>query len=222
MRIFAFVGRSQTGKTQLISRLIPKLKERGHSVAVIKHTPNGFDLDVKGKDSWQFLEAGSEQVGIFAPDKALLFQKTDEKTDIRTFARQYFQDVDIVFVEGGRQFADIQKIEILREGVSKKLESSKEELVAVISDFDVDVNKPVFHPDKIKEIVDFLMSDLDYRKPPVILCLDGVRIPLNEFVQEIFQNIVSGMIESLKGIKKDPDHITLIIERTNVKNEKAG
>lgn len=222
MKIYAFVGRSQTGKTQLISRLIPTLKKRGHSVAAIKHSPHGIDLDVKGKDSWQFLEAGSEQVCIIAPDKAFLFQKADEKIDIRTFARQYFQDIDIVLVEGGRQFADIQKIEILREGVSRKLENSKEELVAVISDFDVDVNKPVFHPDKIEEIVDFLMSDLDYREPPVILSLDGDRIPLNEFVQEIFQNIVSGMIEPLKGIKKDPDRITLIIERTKVRNEKAG
>ena len=45
MNIFAIVGHSKSGKTRLISQLIPGLKSRGYTVAVIKHCPHGFELD---------------------------------------------------------------------------------------------------------------------------------------------------------------------------------
>lgn len=220
MKIFAFVGRSQSGKTRLIQRLIPKLKERGHSVSVIKHCRHGFDLDSKGKDSWQFLEAGLNQVGLTSPNQVALLQKTEDKFNVRSLVERHFQDFDIVLIEGGRQYAELKKIEILRKGVSEKLECSKKELIGVVADIDVSVNRPVFHPDNIKEIVDFLESGNEFRKPLVTLRIDGVPVQLNMFVQKIFQNIALGMITSLKGVKKNPKHIDLTIKRSKVENEK--
>jgi molybdopterin-guanine dinucleotide biosynthesis protein B len=47
MNIFAIVGHSESGKTRLISQLIPDLKGRGYTVAVIKHCPHGFELETE-------------------------------------------------------------------------------------------------------------------------------------------------------------------------------
>ena len=92
--------------------------------------------------------------------------------------------------------------------------------MGVVADIDVSVNRPVFHPDNIKEIVDFLESGIEFRRSHVTLRIDGVPVPLNTFVQKIFQNIVLGMITSLRGVKENPKHIDLTIERSKAENEK--
>ena len=44
MKIFGFVGNSDSGKTKLLQKLVGELKNRGHKVSVIKHCAHGFDL----------------------------------------------------------------------------------------------------------------------------------------------------------------------------------
>ncbi|MBC7225358.1 MAG: molybdopterin-guanine dinucleotide biosynthesis protein MobB, partial [Anaerolineae bacterium] len=39
------VGKSDSGKTTLLEKLIPELKRRGYRVAVIKHDVHGFHID---------------------------------------------------------------------------------------------------------------------------------------------------------------------------------
>ena len=43
--IVCFVGRSNSGKTTLIERLIPELTQAGYQVATIKHAGHGFEPD---------------------------------------------------------------------------------------------------------------------------------------------------------------------------------
>ncbi|HFE52332.1 MAG TPA: hypothetical protein ENK07_02750 [Bacteroidetes bacterium] len=43
------------------------------------------------------------------------------------------------------------------------------------------------------------------------LFVNGEEIPLNEFVNEMFANVVLGMIQSLKGVE-DPKEIELRVE----------
>ena len=49
--IVSFVGRSNSGKTTLIERVIPELVRAGYRVATVKHAGHGFDLDTEDKDS---------------------------------------------------------------------------------------------------------------------------------------------------------------------------
>src|SRR5439155_1107171 len=62
--ILCFVGRSNSGKTTLIERLIPMLVREGYRIATIKHAGHGFDLDTEGKDSWRLKRAGSKTVSV--------------------------------------------------------------------------------------------------------------------------------------------------------------
>ncbi len=57
------------------------------------------------------------------------------------------------------------------------------------------------------------------KEPYVVLDIDGTSIPLNNFVQKIITNIVVGVVTSLDGIKKNPQHITLTVIRRDKEDE---
>jgi len=220
MKIWAIVGSSRSGKTQLIQRLVPELKRRGSSVAVIKHCSQGFVLDKKGKDSWKFMESGADGVALMSPDQLAFIQKKKGKVSLAGLARDFFKDMDIVLVEGGRQEKGLRKIEVLSKGVAEKLESPLKELEAVVSDIKVALPRPVFRPDQIGQIADFLERKSAGDEPYVFLDVDGASIPLNAFVQKIFENVLLGMARSLQGIKKNPRLMTLSLIRRDKKDEK--
>ena len=51
MRVIGLAGWSGAGKTTLIVKLIPYLRERGITVSTLKHAHHAFDVDQPGKDS---------------------------------------------------------------------------------------------------------------------------------------------------------------------------
>ena len=57
--IVSIVGKSESGKTTLLEKLITELKSRGYRVATVKHAPNESSFDEPGKDSWRHVRAGS-------------------------------------------------------------------------------------------------------------------------------------------------------------------
>ena len=65
--VVCFVGRSNSGKTTFIERVIPELVRAGYKVATVKHAGHGFDLDTEGKDSWRHKQAGSATTIITSP-----------------------------------------------------------------------------------------------------------------------------------------------------------
>jgi molybdopterin-guanine dinucleotide biosynthesis protein B len=220
MKIFAFTGISDTGKTQLIRKLVGELKKRRHPVSVIKHCAHGIDLEEQGKDTAQFVKAGSDSVCMYSPDGMAVFQQKKTDLDVRKISREFLQCSDFILVEGDRSDKTLKKIEVLRKGVSEKISCPLEELVAVISEFDVETNIPVFHPDEIEKISDFLENQPHEKEPLLQLNIDNVSVPMNPFVQRIFTNALQGMISSLEGIPEDPECITLSLIKKGKKDEK--
>jgi len=62
--IVSIVGKSKSGKTTLIEKLIGELKSRGYRVATVKHTPQNLTFEEPGKDRWRHTQAGSESTLI--------------------------------------------------------------------------------------------------------------------------------------------------------------
>jgi molybdopterin-guanine dinucleotide biosynthesis protein B len=219
MKAFAIVGYSDSGKTRLIERLIPELKRRGKSVAVVKHCSHGFSLTPEEKDSWRFVESGSDSVAMVGPDRFALLQKDITNPDLCTIAARYFNHADIVLVEGGSKDEHLEKIAMLRKGFGEEVTCSVEELLAVVSDFEVSMDESitVFHPDQIVEIADLLESSGENRGARVHLEIDGASVRLKDFVQNVFANAVSGMVAALKGVTRDPARITLSIVNEKTK-----
>ena len=65
--IISIVGKSDSGKTTLLEKLIEEFCRRGHRVGTIKHDTHGFDIDHEGKDSWRHKKAGAATVIISSP-----------------------------------------------------------------------------------------------------------------------------------------------------------
>lgn len=219
MKIFAFVGVSDSGKTHLMRKLIGELKSRGYTVSVIKHCAHGFDLEGQGKDTAQFMEAGSDSVCMYSPDGMAVFQQKKTEPDVKKISREYLKCSDFILVEGARSDKTLKKIEVLRKGFSEKISCSPEELIAVVSDFDTGKDIPVFHPGDIEKIADFMENYPNEKEPQIWLDIDDVSIPMNPFVQKIFSNTLMGMIRSLEGIPEDPECITLSMSRKGKKDE---
>src|SRR4029077_5009672 len=62
MRIIGLAGWSGSGKTRLLTRVIPRLVARGLRVSTLKHAHHGFDIDQPGKDSHSHRIAGATEV----------------------------------------------------------------------------------------------------------------------------------------------------------------
>jgi len=114
--ILGFVAFSGTGKTTLLSRLIPVLCERGIRCAVIKHSHHDFEIDQPGKDSYRLREAGADQVILASPHRTFWVREGDgehEPTLGELVARLDPHGIDLVLAEGFRQ-EPICKIEVHR------------------------------------------------------------------------------------------------------------
>jgi molybdopterin-guanine dinucleotide biosynthesis adapter protein len=160
VKIVAVTGPSQSGKTLLITRLIPEFRSRGLSTAVIKHCGHGFLLDVEGKDSWKYDRAGAGGVALGGPAELAILKKCDDFRDFRELARRYFPEAGIVLVEGGRGVRDLKKVQVVRRGLESDAGAAAGDLVAVVSDAGSVAEVPVFLPDQASELADFLVANL--------------------------------------------------------------
>lgn len=156
MKVIAFVGKSNTGKTQLIKKLITEWKRRELSVSVIKHCSHGFTLDIEGKDTWQFMEAGADNISMVSSDKVATIQKTKIEPDLLEIAENAFPNSDIVIIEGGHNAKNIMKIEVLRSGISETLKTPEDELSAAVCDTNLELDTVLFKPDQIEQLADFI------------------------------------------------------------------
>lgn len=197
-QIFLFSGVSETGKTRMITALIPKLLADGYKVGVTKSRPHKFDIDKEGKDSWKYNEAGANGILLYSPEQTTLFCPT-VKTSLRNLAQQYFSEYDIVFAEGFSKEDNVNKIAFLRKGVSENLQLPLSNLIAVVSDFPYTANVPVFHPDDIDELYDLIKSMIHVeRYKQFQIMINGKPLGINHFIKTIMQNVIMSMISSLK------------------------
>ena len=62
--VLGIAAYSGTGKTTLLEALIPRLKQAGLRVALVKHAHHDFDIDQPGKDSYRLRKAGANPVVV--------------------------------------------------------------------------------------------------------------------------------------------------------------
>ena len=75
--MISIVGYADAGKTTLIEKLVPELKNRGYRVGTIKHAVHESNLDTQGKDSWRHFAAGADTVVVSSAEKIALIQKRE-------------------------------------------------------------------------------------------------------------------------------------------------
>ncbi len=152
--LIAFVGKSKSGKTTLVEKLIPELKRRGYRIGTIKHAHHGFSLDQQGKDSSRHRQAGADGVIVAGPQTmAMVRDQVDESLQaLATF----FKDMDLVVVEGFKR-EDQPKIEVCRKANGKApIDPPPSNLIARVTDMDIFQDVPTFGLEAIEAIVDLI------------------------------------------------------------------
>ena len=156
MPIVTFIGRSNSGKTTLLTKVIPCLKERGFRVASIKHSHHNVDIDKKGKDSWKHRDAGSETVNLLSGKTMSCVREYEEEPAVEDVLKGYMHDVDIVLAEGFKG-SYLPKIWVFREENSTPAIKKKDDsLIAVVSDRKADIGVPWFEINDIVSLTDFI------------------------------------------------------------------
>jgi len=156
--IVCVVGKSDSGKTTLLEKLIVEFKQRGYRVATIKHHSHGdFDIDVPGKDTWRHAQAGADQVVIASPSKLAHIRRLEHELSLDEIVAS-ITGVDIILTEGFKRSAK-PKIEVSRCEQGSELICQPEELIAVAADHPINVDVPQFGLNDAAGIVDLLVAN---------------------------------------------------------------
>ena len=121
--IVGFSAWSGTGKTTLLTQVIPQLKAKGLKVAVIKHAHHHFDLDRPGKDSYELRKSGADHTIICTTRRMAAiteFASPEEEPSLEQIVEGLDTDrFDILLVEGYKHLAFFAKIELHRAALGK-------------------------------------------------------------------------------------------------------
>ncbi len=163
--LIGFSAYSGTGKTTLLTHLLPLLREQGLRAAVIKHAHHLFDIDHPGKDSHELRRAGAAQMLIASHRRMALVTEYEadhpEPTLEEALRAIDPARLDLVLVEGFKR-ADFPKIELHRPALGKPLLCLNDpNIIAIASDAEVpgapaslprlDLNQPAAIADFIRQ-----------------------------------------------------------------------
>ncbi len=199
--IISIVGKSGSGKTTLLEKVISELTRRGYSVGVLKHDAHGFEIDHEGKDSWRHKQAGAKVVALSSPERFAVINDVDREWTPERLAACYLSGVDVVVTEGFKK-SPFPKIEVVRKANSSRPVCGKDKLlIAFASDFRVSRRLPVYKLNDFKGIADLIEEKIikGHRDSGVSLLVNGEKVELKPFIENLIRDGVTGMIKSLKG-----------------------
>ncbi len=134
--LIGFCAFSGTGKTTLLTRLLPELRQQGLHIAVIKHAHHQFDIDRPGKDSHELRKAGATEMLVASRRRMALVTEFDgdrpEPTLEELLTALDPSRLDLVLVEGFKTAA-IPKIELHRPALGKPLLCLQDPMIIAIA-----------------------------------------------------------------------------------------
>lgn len=152
------VGYSNSGKTTVLKSIIKIMKEKGFRVATIKHAPHGYDVDMPGKDSYHFFQAGADKVVVVGPASITVHEQSLLPPTLSDALRKINDhDADILFIEGFKNEPG-PKIEVLKDGNCATRVPDIKDLLAVVSDTPVPEDVPRFSFQEMEKLVDFIIK----------------------------------------------------------------
>lgn len=162
--ILGFAAYSGTGKTTLLTQLIPMLKAKGIRIGMIKHAHHKFDIDKPGKDSYELRKAGAEQMLIVSKNRwALMVETPDNDDDPRLdemLAQLDQEKLDLILVEGFKHVS-FPKIELHRPSTGKALLFPDDpDIIAVACDETdaIDTDLPLLDLNNPEQIAEFILD----------------------------------------------------------------
>ncbi len=160
--ILGFAAFSGTGKTTLLVKLLPMLKQRGLRVAMVKHAHHNFDVDTPGKDSYELRKSGASPMLICSSRRTAIMIENEQEhePDLQDILSHINPDsIDLVLVEGFKLWS-FPKIELHRPAIGKPLLFPDDDnMIAIAHDGSLAIkpNIPVLDINNTQQIAEFVI-----------------------------------------------------------------
>jgi molybdopterin-guanine dinucleotide biosynthesis protein B len=162
--LLSFVGRSNSGKTTLIERLIQELVLAGYRIATIKHAGHGFELDTEGKDSWRHKRAGASNVIVLSKGSMAMFADVPEEMKVEEVRDRFVDsDIDLIIAEGWKS-EGYPKVIVVRESLDE-VQYSPDGLLAVVAMKPMELPVPCLDRDDIQGLAEIIFKHFPTRSP---------------------------------------------------------
>ena len=199
--VVSIVGKSESGKTTVLGRLVEELKSRGYQVATVKHAPHGTTFDEPGKDSWRHIKAGSRAAIVSSPDNIVLVKPVSRDSPLEEIVRLLGEDYDIILTEGFKQ-GSAAKIEVHHKGTGPLLENIRKR-IAIVTDEPLESKARQFSFGDTESLADLLEGGfIKPQKKRICLYVNSAPVTLTMFPKQIITNVVVAMASCLKGVRE--------------------
>jgi molybdopterin-guanine dinucleotide biosynthesis protein B len=156
--ILSFVGHSNSGKTGLITQIIPRIKKKGIRVGVVKHAGSPIKVDRRGKDSQRIFESGANPTMVYHKQHLAYFEKPQKDLGLAQIAQRFFSDNDLLITEGFKK-ESYPKIEVYQYSDKKlPLCFNDDTIEAIITDHPYHWHIPQFSCDDLKGVVEWIIK----------------------------------------------------------------
>ncbi len=159
--LLGFAAFSGTGKTTLITKLLPLLNAKGIKAGLVKHSHHDFDIDQPGKDSYRLRKAGASPVMLVSKYRRAVITEREvigEPVLADELAHLDQSELDLVIVEGFKH-ESLPKIELHRPSLGKPLLFPEDsDIIAIASDENIGQNCaiPVLNINNPEQICQFI------------------------------------------------------------------
>jgi molybdopterin-guanine dinucleotide biosynthesis protein B len=198
--VISIVGKSSTGKTTFLEKLIREITGRGYKVATIKHSHHSISFDDPSKDSWRHAQAGAAATMVSSTTEIQMIKPIPRELNVEELACYLGEDYDLILTEGFSR-GDAPKIEIHRKEAGPLLENATN-LFAVVTDEPLETGVKQFGLEDVKGVADLLEDG--YIKPDlerIALYVNGQRIPLALIPGKVLEDVLRAVDGNLKEVK---------------------
>lgn len=161
--ILGFAAFSGTGKTTLITKLLPLLISKGVKTGLVKHSHHDFDIDQPGKDSYRLRKAGASPVMLVSKYRRTIITEReimDEPILATELTYLDQSEIDLVIVEGFKH-ETMPKIELHRPSLGKPLLFPNDKnIIAIAADENIgqDSTVPLLDINNPEQISQFIIE----------------------------------------------------------------
>lgn len=162
VKMLGFAAYSGTGKTTLLTQVIPLLVQSNLRVAVIKHSHHDFEIDKPGKDSYQLHHAGSCQTLITSKYRSALITENIPQQELSLHEALNRLDItrsDLVLIEGFRDEPDLPCIVCHRSLLNKPLlHPDNKKVIAIACDETLDSPQTQLDINNPQQVANFILN----------------------------------------------------------------
>jgi molybdopterin-guanine dinucleotide biosynthesis protein B len=158
-KAIAIVGPSNSGKTELICRLLEWFAAQGARVAVLKHS-HQLHLADETKDTGRYRQSGGRLVALAAPGLVQITRTFPAEPTLPSILAELAPESDLILVEGYKT-SDLPKLALVASAASPLPDYPG--VVAWISPGALPTDLPVFEPGQVAEIGRFILAQVQNR-----------------------------------------------------------